>query len=308
MSTSGSTNYTQTMIQIIKGALRIVTSGTDFEPDEINDAKTTLNMLVKSWQAEGIGLWKNAEVALFLGEDSQSYTLGPTGDHCAETFVKTEVATAAASGASAVIVDSITGMTTGDNVGVELDGGDLQWTTISGAPSSLTIALTDALTDAVAVDNHVYTYTNKIARPLEIVEVRLHKNDDTEITLGPFGMVTRLEYMAIPNKDLSGACNQVFHDYQTIDSKLYVWPVADSVKEYLKMTVRLPIEDFDATSDNADFPVEWLNALKWNLAIEMSNDIGGRDPTPFMVAKAMQTKDAVSEIDVDMSSVFIEVI
>ena len=307
MATSGSTDYTQTMQQIISGALRIVTSGTDFTSEETNDAKQALNMMVKSWQAEGIGLWKNAEVALFLAEDAQSYTLGPSGSHCAETYVKTEVSTAAASGASALVLDSITGMTNGDAVGVELDGGDLQWTTINGVPGSLTIQLAAALTDAVAVDNHVYTYTDLIARPLEIVEARLRKNDDTEVSIGPFGIVSRLEYMAIPNKDLSGSCNLISYDPQTTDSRLYVWPVAEDTKEYLKMSVRLPIEDFDAVTDNADFPVEWLNALKWNLAVEISNDIAGRDPTPFMIAKSMDTKAKVSSFDTDISSVYIGV-
>ena len=193
MATSGSYDFSVNCLEIIKGALRLIgaiATGETPAAAEISDAKEALDMMTKAWQAEGIGLWLNQEVTLFLEYAERSYTLGPSGDHCAATSVKTEIKTAAASGAGTIDVDSITGISDGDNIGIELDDGTLQWTTVNGAPSGDTITLTAVLAGAAAVDNHVYAYTNKIPRPLEIIEARRVYADDTEV---PVDIVSRAE-------------------------------------------------------------------------------------------------------------------
>jgi hypothetical protein len=55
-------------------------------------------------------------------------------------------------------VDSITGITNGDNIGVELDDGTMHWTTVNGAPSGTVITLTAVLPSATAIDNRVYAH------------------------------------------------------------------------------------------------------------------------------------------------------
>ena len=48
--------------------------------------------------------------------------------------------------------------------------------------------------------------------------------------------------------------------------KLYTWPECDTVDKYLTLWVQRTLEDFDAGSDEADFPQEWLLPLAMNLA------------------------------------------
>jgi hypothetical protein len=44
----------------------------------------------------------------------------------------------------------VTGVATTYNIGVQLDDGTFQWTTVNGAPSGSTVTLTAVLTDSAA--------------------------------------------------------------------------------------------------------------------------------------------------------------
>lgn len=305
MATSGSYDFSVNCQEIIKGAMRLIgaiASGETPAAAEISDGREALNMLVKSWVAEGIGLWLNQEVILFLEKSENSYTLGPTGDHCTASSVKTEIKTAASSGDGTIDVDSITGISDGDFIGIELDDGTLQWTTINGAPAGDTITLTANLTDDVAVDNHVYTYTSKIPRPLEVIEARRVYADDIQV---PLEIVSRDEYMALSDKTSTGAPIQAYYDPQLTNGVLYVWQACNDVQERIRMTVKRPVEDFDANTNDADFPQEWLRALKFNLAIEIAPEYG-KEPSNTVIVKAEETKDAVGGFDRESTSVFFQ--
>ena len=51
-----------------------------------------------------------------------------------------------------------TGFTNGNNIGVTLNDGSTQWTTINGVPTGTTIPLAAALTQASSVNNFAFTY------------------------------------------------------------------------------------------------------------------------------------------------------
>ena len=103
----------------------------------------------------------------------------------------------------------------GDHIGIELDGGTVQWTYFAAALST-TVTPVTALSGAAAIDNHVYSYTTKAQRPLEIADVRIVNVDGTERTLGD--PVSRNEYMALSNKDSPGSPNQTYFDPQRTNS------------------------------------------------------------------------------------------
>lgn len=270
MATSGSVDFNVTRDELIRASLRVL-GQLDFRSDpslpEYTTASQALNILVKSWQNREIGLWLNSEATLHLDTSSLSYSLSSSGAHCAYTSYRTEVATAASSGASSIVVDSDDNITNGDFIGVELDDGTLQWTTVNGVPSNDTVTLTASLTDDVSVDATVYNYTTKIDRPLGLIEIRSHSKAGNDT---PMRIVSRNDYMVLSDKDTAGTPTLAYYDPQLSASKLYLWPVADSIETRIKMTVKRPIEDFDAAANNAEFPVEWLRALKYNLAYELA--------------------------------------
>ena len=274
MSTSGSHDYNLTGTLIIREALELigaVGAGDVVSAEDQSTCLRSLNMMVKAWQAEGIGLWKNVEGSLFPSYGGYSYSIGPTGDHCSADGYKTEIATAASSGDGTITVDSDDNMTDGDYIGIELDDGTVQWTTINGDPAADVVTLTAVLTDDVAVDNHVYNYTTKIQRPIEIVEARSVSSTGYDT---PLIISSRDEYMRLPKKDSLGPPSQIYYNPVRTNGKMHVWPACNNVKEYIKFTARILIEDFDTATDDPDFPQEWLVALSWNLSVMIAPKFG----------------------------------
>lgn len=417
MATSNSHDYTETANGVITEALSLIgvyDPGETLSSNDTTSALVTLNMMIKAWQSQGLGMWLKKEYSLFLQGDTISYSIGLGGTHCTLSAVKTEISTAVSSGDSSVVVDSYTGIgntfdrdgialsqkptgataltlagatvssgvaylpqgtsyarsarkitiygasdesaktfavvgtdangaaltetitgpnattvystyefltvtsvtpsggttgnievgVVGDHIGIELDDGTIQWTNISAAVNSTTLSLITTTTDDSAVDNHVYTYTAKAQRPLEIDEVRLVSSDATE---RPLLIVSRNEYMALSDKTSEGSPNQIYFDPQTQNAVIRVWLEPNNMKEFIKFTGKYPIQDADALTNNLDFPQEWLEMLSWNLAVRLSPKYG-KAIDPNMVTIANHFKEQAFNFDREYTSIFIQVV
>lgn len=209
---------------IIKAALRILgvlKAGSDPSKDEFDAASEALNVMVKSWQADGMGLWLNRDAILSLTPGTASYLLA-----------------------------------------------------------------TDGLI---------------LVRPLEILEARYVGADLTQV---PVEIVTRSEYVRIPVKTDQGPVAKVYYDPQLFAGVLYVWPTGVLATDDLILTVKYPILDLDASTDNAEFPVEWLRAIKYGLASELAPEYSDK-VTPQQVnlidARAVEYKRVASGADTEGS-------
>ena len=408
MTTSGSQIYNVTAGDIITEALGLIgvySPGESIDASESTDALRSLNMMLKAWQSR-YGLWLHRELWLLLQADQVKYSIGPTGAHCTSNGVKTEIATAASSGASTVVVDAytdigntfdrngiseastptgagsltlggalcsagiatlsgnrkiliysdaddsgvsfgvtgkdaagvdvtetITGPNTttvystyeyktitsvtidgagtgnievgqvGDHIGIELDDDTIQWTNIGAAVASTTLTLITTLTDDVAVDNHVYTYTSKTPMPVQLIECRLHKADDYET---PLTITGRHFYTALSNKTTEGTPNQVFYDKQLTNGDFYVWPEPNNMQEYIRFTAKLPIQIMSELTDDFEIAQEWFEAIAWNLAPRLAPKYGKPiDQTMVLMGRDMLEEARIS--DSDNASVFIQV-
>lgn len=76
---SGSTDFSITRDDLIKGALRlcgVLAQGESPTTDQINEASEALNMLVKAWQVDGMPLWAIKTTAVPLTANTASYRIG----------------------------------------------------------------------------------------------------------------------------------------------------------------------------------------------------------------------------------------
>jgi len=306
MATSGSYNFSLTASEAIKEALVLVNAirfNEAVSGSAMSSHMKTLNMMLKGWQADGIALWKRMEVALFQSLNGFSYTIGPSGSHAADEYVKTEVLTAASSGDGTIDVDTIDGMTNGDNIGIELDDGTLQWTTINGVPAGSTVTLTAVLTDDVAVNNHIYTYTNLTQRPIEILEGRVVNSDGTDTTLTPLSLE---EYVSLSTKSSPGTANQYYFSPTLTNSEFKLWPACADVKNYILMTNKVQVEDMDSVSDNFDFPPEWSEAIVNNLAIRLGPKYNKPVPQE-VIAVGLSSYQMLKGFDMEENPIFFKV-
>lgn len=274
MATSGSVNYSRTANQIISLAFRLVgvgTQGEALEAEEQEDGLERLNLMVKSWQAEKIHLWKKKDAVLFTTASQHTYSIGPTGNRAATTWAETTLSADAASGASTISVTSITSMASADVLGILLDDNTMQWTTINGAPSGSTVTPAVVLTGAASSGNKVFAYAALMNRPLRILDMQRRDDNDTDVEVMP---IARDDYRNLPNKTATGTPVQYYYDPQQTNGKLSLWLAPSDERYTMRFTAALPIEDFDQATDDPDFPVEWIEAIAYNLAQRLISSYG----------------------------------
>jgi hypothetical protein len=124
------------------------------------------------------------------------------------------------------------------------------------------------LTTSTATYEIGLSKTVNIPKPLKVLNGYLH-NISTSIDI-PMVALTRQEYNLLGNKTASGSPVQFWYDPQNTYGVLSVFPVPDTVK----IVYQRPFEDFDASTDEPDFPQEWYETLKFMLADRLAPEYG----------------------------------
>lgn len=297
MTTSGSYDFTVTRDDIIKDAydeIGVLEEGETPNAEQTTSAARKLNMMVKLWMTKGRHLWCVQDAALFLVLGQTYYSLGNStadANWCDPTdMAQTTTTVAKVAGASTLTVASASGIANGDKIGVVLDSGDIQWTTVNGAPAGLVVTLGAVLTGAVASGNIVYAYTSRLVRPLRVIKDSLYLRDSTGYDQ-PVELIDKVEYDMLTAKAQRGAIIQAAYEPLLSSGRLWTWSTTDVATKTLRFSVERPIQDFDLTTDNPDFPVEWSMALYQNLAVLLAPGNGAIDELAWLQPKADASLD-----------------
>lgn len=159
-------------------------------------------------------------------------------------------------------------------LGVVAQGESPSATQISEAAEALNLMVKAFVTDGMPlwkISEHNLTLVASTAsytigsRLLKVVQS--YRTTDSVDT--PLRIITRDEYNRLGNKISTGYPVSIYHDPRRTDSIVTVWPVPDSTvasNTTVKLTYAAPYEDFDASTDDPDFPQEWFEALVYGLA------------------------------------------
>lgn len=306
MATSGTADFNLTRNKIIRAAARkiqAVRAGSVMGAAMIADFDEALNAMVKHWQATpGLHVWTVAEATLFPVPGQVQYPISNAASsaHATQTYVKTEISANEAAGQNVISLETTDGMSANDHIGITLDDGTIQWSTISGAPGA-TVTIADDISDSAAAGNLVYTYTKKIVRPLRIVAARSFDPESLEET--QVDMIARLDYRMLSNKTLPGQVNQLFYDPQLTTGQLYLYQTSTTMGRLVNFTWWRPIEDFATAGDNPDLPQEWIQTLIFNLAVVMAPEFDVPSEKLSQIAQmAASFKDDMTGFDREAES------
>lgn len=296
MATSGSWNYSLTAADVIKAAYEdtgIIQPGQSVSTADSTMALTRLNILAKQLQggidgSMGIPLFTRQRITLFLAKGQQKYLIGPatTDSRSATSYGRTTISASEAAGQTTISITSNTDtttdpgttvtMTSGDFVGIQLDDGTLQWTTISGTPAS-TMNISDALTSASAAGNYVYWFTSRAQRFPTIEAAVLRNSSLTDTGLYIYRDVQQYA-LGVADKYADGDPSALLIEPQTLNTRVILDSQPTDVTKQVVMTVLYPQEDYDATTDDIAFPQEAYGFLMWELAFMLSPSIGKWTP------------------------------
>lgn len=283
MATSGSYDYSITaaqLIQTIGEDIWVVESGETMSSEDQDLILRRLNYLIKQLQgtadmAQGIKVLSRQRVTLFLAKGQQTYTIGPASSdsRATTTYGRTTISAAEAAGQTVISITSNTDttnypgttvtMTASDIVGIQLDDGTIQWTTISGTPAS-TMTIAVALTGAAAAGNYVYWFTSRAQRFVdwEFASLRDKNLTDSDIYI----MREVAEYESIPSKTAQGDPWGILIEPLRINTRVTLTSQPQDVTKQLRLTVMYPSEDYDAVTNDIAAPQEWFAYLEWETA------------------------------------------
>jgi hypothetical protein len=271
-----------------------------------------LDDLVKSYQATGSHLWNRRTGYLFLYPAQYEYTIGPqtqqlstggdvdqnTLDHATEEYTESamvnavlvDTATLELPGTLNVTCDEDSVIFVGDFFGVMTSTG--WWWSKVKVITPPDILLEDDFPEGLAAATDVVWYTTDMGKALRIPDMRREQGTGVNLTEIPMGQLARSEYLELPNKRSSGTPVQYYFNPQINTGEMFLWPVPSISDRRANFTFYKPIAVFDNSASAADFPDEWIAALKYNLAVYLAPAFGGRPIAPetmMMAEKLYQT-------------------
>lgn len=231
-----------------------------------------LNMMVKAWETIGIHLWTQEEACLFLNAGQFEYHIGTDHACLYEDFYTTTTTDTYASGTNIFNVVSTTGFTVGDPLGIVQDNNIIFWTTISAVNSSTQVTTVGSSTYTASSGAQVYNYTTTLARPLQIHSARkFDVKNNVEIKMQS---LSRSDYFNLPVKNQTGEPINYFYDPQIGNGLFYIYQPTNILSYIIRLTATREIQTFVASTNTADFPSEWYDAIIMNLAVRVAPAYG----------------------------------
>lgn len=312
MTTSGLATFNPAVQLIVAAALRalgIISEEEEPSGEQFATALYTLNTIVAALQATGAHVWTEEEAILFPQVGVAKYVIGgPTlslnaNTAPADAWLQLTLSANAAGGATTIAVQSAVGVLSGDNIGVILNNGLTFWTTVNGAPVGSVVTLDSALPSVGASSGaFALDYVTPIVRPLKVPGARLrylggngYPNNPNET---PMTIMSRQEYMDLPNKLSPGTPTQWFYSPKRDHGDFYIWPVPVTTDWAIRFTWYRPLQDFFLPTDTMDFPQEWIAPLQWALALDLIGDYDVPPPRQqYIQQQAAKYADLVVNYD-----------
>jgi len=273
-ATSGTYELELTLTELLTQSYDLLQVGQDGETltgDMFTRGRNALNIMLKTWEAQGIHLWTMTEGVLFLQVGQSIYPFSDTTTHVSNTYYETTATSAYAAGVNVIAVASTDGMVEGNHIGIVGSDNDLQWSTIAAFISDTSVRLSSAITTATLDNAVIYHYAPSFKPVNRVLSVRRKEGSSYEV---PINFISRDEYMSLPNKDTQGYPIQAYYSREENRGTMYVWNAPSSSVPVMPFTYERKIEIMVNAEDTFDMPEYWYEAIAWNLAARMMPKVG----------------------------------
>jgi hypothetical protein len=299
VATSGSWDYSRTAAQLIAGVyedLGMVSPGQSISSADETMALSRLNYIVKQYQgrsdgAPGLKIHTRQRITLMLAKGQQSYLIGPasTDARSSTAIGRTTLSADEAASQTTLSITSNTDttsypgttitMTASDFIGIELNDGTIQWTTISGTPAT-TADLAAGLTGAASAGNYVWWFTSRAQRFPYIESAVLRDENRKDVPLDIYTQAEQYD-QGVADKYADGKPTAILVEPLTTSTRVTLNSQPTDVTDTIVLTVYYPSEDYDDIA----FPQEAIRFLHWELAFALAPSLGRWTPEMEMNRK-----------------------
>jgi len=318
LPTSGTFNFQSIQIELIirEAFERIGILGEFVEPQKLDSAKRSIDLLLLEWMNKSINLWNLESSYLPLVTSQGQYTLPVTVSNIIQVNLRTSTRRLAGIPASSnggnpafafdgnpatactqnaqdgnISYDYGVGTTQQINfVGIQSNSTTLytifvessvdnaNWTSLLIIPPQTFITGVNVWFDVPApIDARAYRIRETGGATLNIQEIYFNNN----ILDIPISDVSRYEYLTYPNKRLQGRPSIYYLDRQ-ITPVLNLWPVPSNQYNCLQYSYKKMIQDAGTLYTNTlQIPSRFYPALIWGLSYQLALKYNPQQAGPF---------------------------
>lgn len=293
-------NYFQlTLEEVIQDACGLIQVGVDgegLEPEYYERARVAVNRVILEMQAQGLHLTSYKVGYLFLQPDQYQYVV--EDENATNTYYERTLSADEASGQTVLSVSGTDDAQVDDIIGITLDDGSLQWTTISSIDTvNSTITVADALTDDAADGNYIFNYRVPLRQISRIHQIWRRDNYVTDI---PINMISQQEYDVLPYKTTSNGVPSIAYYYRGLPKgTMFLWPLPSTSQSIIGFWYECKLGQMKDPTDAIDLDQFYIPAFVYTVALRLcdtfavSNDVYTRikDAQADIMAQALSYDD-----------------
>jgi hypothetical protein len=254
------------MINTSCGLIQVGVDGEGLEPEYYQRALVTLNLVMMELQAQGLHLSSYNVGYLFLQPDQYKYII--EDENATNEYFQRTIDGAEASGQTVLTVSDTTDLQNDDIIGITLDDGSIQWTTVSSFDSgALTVTIADALTDDAADGNYVFNYRTALKQISRIHQTWRRDNYVTDV---PITQISQQEYDVLPYKTTNNGVPSISYYHRGIPKgTLFLWPVPTNAVPIIGFWYERKLGQMKETTEVMDLDQFYYPAVVYTLALRL---------------------------------------
>ena len=317
-NTSQSTDFTLTGSQVVRESfdlLQMGVEGEDLTQDQYQRGINSLNLVMRSMQAEGVLLSSYEDGVLWLDPGVERYIPEDLDRaRAANSYQQYRLAEDEPEGSTLIQLDSdsrldfglYTNPQEGWQIGILLDDGSLAWSEIVSTQTDIyTVLIEDPLTGDASAGNAAFVYQDTIAPIERVSDVR---RADDFINDQPINFIARNEYFRQPTKYSSGVVTEAYWQRRRGKGEFYLWPVPQDSRTLIKFSYERVVEDLKSATDQIDLRKPWLEPIVAEVALRLAMKYRVPEGVVSMVrahrdevyAKARAHSDSVYDLKITM--------
>lgn len=150
----------------------------------------------------------------------------------------------------------------------------------------------------------------QLDKPLKIIQALRRDISVTPTVDVPMNIYTYEDYERLSYKNTQGAPIHIFYQPLRTTGTIYLWPLPDAqywgVNGQLFIRYHQPFQDFNNSTDEPDFPVEWHEAIIYLLAVRIAPTYGlPIQEREMLMKEAMAAKELALSFGTEEGSLFL---
>jgi hypothetical protein len=268
------------LIQYSAGLIQVGVDGETMAPEYSERARNAVNLAVLEMQAKGLHLSSYKLGYLFLNPNQGTYII--EDENATNQYYQRTLSADEATGQTVLSISDTDDLENDDTIGIILDDGSIQWTTVVSYDSVLlTVTVADALTDDAASGNYIFNYRVALKQISRIHQILRRDNYVNDV---PLTIISQQEWNTLNNKrTATGLPNQMYYQRTIPKGTLKMWPVPQNSYSIVWFWYEQKLGQMKDMTDVMDLDQFYYPAFAYLVAVRLCDVFAASSETKMSI-------------------------